>query len=190
MWPQNYSPLSGSVPLSALAAALPIFTLLYLLGIRRKPSWVAGLSGLGAALVVALFLYRMPPALAASAILYGAAYALFPITWVIFWAIFLYRLTVETGQFEVVKKLHCPPDARQASSGSVDRLRLRRLCRRGRRVRHARRGGGGHDGRVGVLTVLCFGHLSSGQHRAGGLRKPWHSRARCWPGSPACRSIN
>jgi L-lactate transport len=103
MWPQNYSPLLGSVPLSALAAALPIFTLLYLLGIRRKPSWVAGLSGLGAALVVALFLYRMPPALAASAILYGAAYALFPITWVIFWAIFLYRLTVETGQFEVVK---------------------------------------------------------------------------------------
>jgi len=114
MWPQNYTPLAGSVPLSALAAALPIFTLLYLLGVRRKPSWVAGLAGLAAAFIVAFALYRMPPALAVSAVAYGAAYALFPISWVIFWAIFLYRLTVETGQFDVIKEsiAHLTPDRR------------------------------------------------------------------------------
>ena len=55
MWQQNYAPLQGSLGLSALVAAFPIFVLLYLLGVRRKPSWVAGLSGLGATIVVALF---------------------------------------------------------------------------------------------------------------------------------------
>lgn len=103
MWSQSYHPLGGSLALSALAAAAPLFALLYLLGVRRKPSYVAGLAGLGAAALVALAVFRMPPDLALASILYGAAYALFPITWVILWAIFLYRLTVETGQFEIVK---------------------------------------------------------------------------------------
>ncbi|MBI4893807.1 MAG: L-lactate permease [Acidobacteria bacterium] len=103
MWQQTYSPLAGSLGLSALAAALPLFTLLYLLGVRRTASWIAALSGLATATLIALFVYRMPPALTGSAILYGAAYGLFPICWIIFWAIFLYRLSVETGQFEIVK---------------------------------------------------------------------------------------
>lgn len=103
MWEQNYAPLQGSVGWSALAAALPLFTLLYLLGVRRTAAWAAGLSGLGAAAVVALFVYKMPVKMALAAALFGAAFGLFPICWIIFWAIFLYRLSLETGQFEIIK---------------------------------------------------------------------------------------
>lgn len=103
MWEQNYAPVGGSVGWSALVAALPLFTLLYLLGVRRTAAWIAGLSGLGAAAAVALFAYDMPARTALSAALYGAAFGLFPICWIIFWAIFLYRLSVETGQFEIIK---------------------------------------------------------------------------------------
>ncbi len=60
MWSQNYSPVGGSLALSALVAALPIFTLLFLLGIRRKPAWIAGLSGLAATFIVSVAFYRMP----------------------------------------------------------------------------------------------------------------------------------
>jgi len=103
MWEQTYAPLGGSLALSALAAALPLFTLLYLLGVRRTAAWAAALSGLGAAAAVALAAYRMPVAMALSAALFGAAFGLFPICWILFWAIFLYRLCVETGQFEIIK---------------------------------------------------------------------------------------
>ncbi len=103
MWQQHYSPLAGNLGFSALAAALPVFTLLYLLGVKRTASWVAALSGLGAATVVALAVYRMPFGLTVSSILYGAAFGLFPISWIVFWAIFLYRMSVETGHFEVLK---------------------------------------------------------------------------------------
>jgi lactate permease len=102
MWQQNYEPLGG-MGVSALVAALPLFVLLYLLGVRRAASWAAALSGLGAALAVALFVYKMPLSLALSSAAYGAAFGLFPICWIVFWAIFLYRMTVETGQFEIVK---------------------------------------------------------------------------------------
>ncbi|NWF84703.1 MAG: L-lactate permease [Bryobacteraceae bacterium] len=103
MWRQEYTPLGGSLALSALAAALPLFVLLYLLGVKRKPAWVAALCGLGAAVLPAIFVYGMPVKLVASASLYGAAFGLFPICWILFWAIYLYRLSVETGRFEIVK---------------------------------------------------------------------------------------
>ena len=103
MWRQTYTPISDHLGLSALAAALPLFVLLYLLGVRRTASWVAGISGLGAAAAVALVLYKMPVSMVASASGLGAAFGLLPITWIVFWAIFLYRLVVDTGRFEVVK---------------------------------------------------------------------------------------
>ncbi len=103
MWPQNYSPIGGSLALSAVVAALPVFTLLILLGIFRKPAWMAGMAGLATAALVALTAYRMPPALVLSSTLYGAAYGLLPIGWIVFTAMLLYRLTVETGKFEIIK---------------------------------------------------------------------------------------
>jgi lactate permease len=71
MWQQNYLPVADSVLLSALLAAIPIFVLLTLIGIMRKPSWVAAVSGLATAFVVALVVYGMPFKLAISAVGYG-----------------------------------------------------------------------------------------------------------------------
>jgi len=88
---------------SALAAAVPVFVLLYLLGVKRRPSWRAALSGLVSALLLAVLVYRMPVTTALASVAYGAAFGLFPITWIVFSAIVLYRLTVETGRFEVIK---------------------------------------------------------------------------------------
>lgn len=103
MWTQTYAPLANSLPVSALVAALPVFTLLFLLGVARKPAWIAALAGLGTAAAVALLVYRMPAVMVASAAAYGAAYGLLPIGWIVFTAILLYRLTVETGKFEIIK---------------------------------------------------------------------------------------
>ena len=103
MWQQNYSPVGGSLALSALVACLPIAVLLYLLGVKRKPAWVAAVSGLSSAIVVALLGYQMPVGQLFGAVTYGAAFGLFPIGWIVFWAIILYRITLETGKFEVLK---------------------------------------------------------------------------------------
>src|SRR5437588_1522105 len=103
MWSHNYTPIADSLVLSSLAAAIPIFVLLFLLGVKRKPAWVAGLSGLGAAAVVALAVYGMPVGNLVGAATYGAANGLFPIGWVVFTAILLYNITVEMGKFEILK---------------------------------------------------------------------------------------
>ncbi len=103
MWPQNYTPVGDSLALSALVAAVPIFVLLVLIGVLRKPAWIASLAGLAAAVAVAAAVYGMPPGLLFSAVGYGAAFGLFPIGWVVFSAILLYRVTLEGGQFEILK---------------------------------------------------------------------------------------
>ncbi len=103
MWEQNYVPAAGSLAASTGAAALPVFVLLYLLGVRRRTAWVASLSALGAAALVALAVYRMPAALVAAAAAYGAAFGVFPIGWIVFSALLLYRITVESGKFEILK---------------------------------------------------------------------------------------
>ncbi len=103
MWQQTYDPVGGSLGFSALVAAIPVFVLLIALGVMRVAAWKASLLGLGAAILVALFVYRMPARLLVHSVAYGAAFGLFPIGWIIFWAIVLYRVSVETGQFEVIK---------------------------------------------------------------------------------------
>ncbi len=103
MWEQNYHPVAGNLWYSALVAAVPLVVLFYLLGVKRKPSWMAALSGLAAAWVVALAVFHMPVQQALAATLYGAAFGLFPIGWIVFAAIVLYRVTVDTGKFEIIK---------------------------------------------------------------------------------------
>ncbi|MEI9973463.1 MAG: L-lactate permease [Ignavibacteriota bacterium] len=103
MWQPNYIPLADSLPLSALVAALPIVALLLLLGVMRKPAWMASLIGLGTAILVAAVAYGMPAGRLLGAATNGAAFGLFPIGWVVFSAILLYRVTVESGRFEILK---------------------------------------------------------------------------------------
>jgi L-lactate permease len=103
MWQHDYLPLADSLALSALAAALPIFVLLVMIGVLRKPAWIAALSGLATAMVVALSVYGMPFGLAVSSTAMGAAFGMLPIGWIVFWAVVLYRITLETGKFEIIK---------------------------------------------------------------------------------------
>jgi lactate permease len=103
MWQHNYEPVAGSLGVSAAIAAIPIVVLFLMLGIWRKPSWVSALSALGSGLVVALLAYGMPISLALISTIYGAAYGMFPIAWVVFASIMLYRLVVDTGRFEIIK---------------------------------------------------------------------------------------
>lgn len=103
MWQQNYTPVADSLALSTAVAAIPVFALLFLLGVLRKPAWMASLAGLAAAAAVAFGVYGMNASTLASAIAYGAAFGLFPIGWVVFTAILLYNITVQTGKFQLVK---------------------------------------------------------------------------------------
>ncbi|MBI4443813.1 MAG: L-lactate permease [Acidobacteria bacterium] len=102
-WTQVYTPL-GPLWLSALVAALPVIVLLGLLGFFRVRAHSAALAGLAASLLIALFVYHMPTPLALAATGYGAAYGLFPIGWIVLSAIFVYDITVETRQFEVLRR--------------------------------------------------------------------------------------
>src|SRR6188472_4487599 len=103
MWQQNYEPVGGSLGLSALVAAIPVLVLCFMLGVRRKPAWMAALTALLSAFVIALAAYGMPVSLAFVSAVFGAAYGLFPIAWVVFASIMLYRLAVDTGKFEIIK---------------------------------------------------------------------------------------
>jgi lactate permease len=103
MWQHNYEPIGGSLSASAAVAAVPIVVLFVMLGVLRKPSWMAALSALGSALLLALFAYGMPVKLAVLSAIYGAAYGVFPIAWVVFSSIMMYRLAVDTGKFEIIK---------------------------------------------------------------------------------------
>src|SRR4026208_1403322 len=102
MWQHNYEPIGGSLGLSAPVAAIPIVVLFLILGVFRKAAWISALSALVSALVVALAAYGMPAKLAVIATIYGAAYGVFPIAWIVFASIMLYRLAVDTGKFEII----------------------------------------------------------------------------------------
>src|SRR6266566_4087591 len=102
-WTQVYAPIGGSLGLSAIAAAIPIIVLFIMLGALRKPAWAAASAALVSAFAVAIVVYRMPLKLAVISTAYGGAYGLFPIAWIVFASIMLYRLAVDTGKFEIIK---------------------------------------------------------------------------------------
>ncbi len=101
-WTQNYAPLGG-LGISAVVAALPVVTLLALLGFWHVRVHLAALIALAEAALLAMWMYGMPAKMAFAAALFGAAYGLFPIGWIIFNAIFIYYLSVETGGFAVLQ---------------------------------------------------------------------------------------
>src|SRR3954451_11321636 len=103
MWQHNYEPISGSLGLSAVVAAIPIVVLFVMLGALRKPAWMSAFAALVSGLAVALVGYGMPIKLALLSTIYGAAYGIFPIAWIVFASIMLYRVAVDTGKFEIIK---------------------------------------------------------------------------------------
>ncbi|MBR0657256.1 L-lactate permease [Plastoroseomonas arctica] len=101
-WSQVYDPL-GSMTLSTLLAAIPIVVLLGSIGFLHISAHVAAGLGLLTALAVAVFGFGMPAEMAGATALYGAASGLMPIGWIILNVIFLYRLTEQAGQFDILR---------------------------------------------------------------------------------------
>ncbi len=101
-WLQNYTSL-GNAGLTALVVAIPIFFLFWALAIKRMKGHVAGLLTLLIAIIDVVLVYKMPVGIAVSSTILGAVNGLFPIGWIIITAVFLYNLTVEAGQFEIIK---------------------------------------------------------------------------------------
>lgn len=101
-WQQIYSPL-GSLGLSAMAAVIPIVFFFLALAVFRLKGHIAGSITLALSILVAIFAFQMPADMAFAAAGYGFAYGLWPIAWIIVAAVFLYKLTVKSGQFEVIR---------------------------------------------------------------------------------------
>ncbi|MFJ4066994.1 lactate permease LctP family transporter [Pseudomonas sp. NPDC089996] len=101
-WQQLYTPL-GSLGLSALAAVIPIVFFFLALAVFRLKGHVAGSITLALSILVAIFAFQMPVDMALAAAGYGFLYGLWPIAWIIVAAVFLYKLTVKSGQFEVIR---------------------------------------------------------------------------------------
>lgn len=101
-WPQNYDPL-GNTFLSTVIAALPVVVLLAAIAWLRVRVHLAAVASLVVALLIAVFVYRMPVVVAGATTVYGAAFGLFPIGWIILNVIFLYHLTVDKGLFTLLR---------------------------------------------------------------------------------------
>src|SRR5271167_71124 len=102
VWQQHYNPL-GSLALSTLVAAAPVAALLSAIALLRVRIHWAAVGALGLAWIIAVAVYGMPAKAATAAALFGVAYGLFPIGWIILNLIFLYDLTVRHGSFAVLR---------------------------------------------------------------------------------------
>ncbi|MBD3827975.1 L-lactate permease [Stenotrophomonas sp.] len=101
-WPQLYDP-AGNLWVSSLIALLPIAFFFVALAVLRMKGWLAGTLTVAIALGVALLFYRMPLQQAVAAGAYGFIYGLWPIAWIILGAVFLYKVSVKTGQFDIIR---------------------------------------------------------------------------------------
>jgi len=101
-WTQVTDPFHH-LQLSALVAAIPVFFIFWALIIKKMKGWQASLLTMVIALVIALAVYRMPADLALLSAFHGALYGFFPICWIIIPALFLFNITVRSGQFEVIR---------------------------------------------------------------------------------------
>ena len=108
-WTQIYDPLASLAPgfpqylLSALVAAIPLFILFYMLAVRRSPGHYAAFVGTTSAVLLSIFVWGMPASLSLNATLMGACFGLFPIVWIVITAVWVYNMTVESGEFEIIK---------------------------------------------------------------------------------------
>jgi lactate permease len=100
-WIQTIDPLKN-IPLSALVAAIPVIFIFWAL-IKKMKGYITSLLALAISIFIALLIYGMPLKLAMLSTLHGSLYGLFPISWIIISAVFLFNVTVKSGQFEVIK---------------------------------------------------------------------------------------
>jgi len=103
MFHQLVTPVAGSLPLSFLVAALPIATVLVMLGVLRRPAWQSSLGGLVVGLAVAVLVWQFPAGLALDSIAAGAVFAVWPVMWIVFNALLLYNIAVVSGRFDAFR---------------------------------------------------------------------------------------
>jgi lactate permease len=115
MFHQLLTPVGGSLALSFLVAALPIVTVLIMLGLWKRPAWQAASAGLAVGLGVAATLWDMPLRLGLASALNGAVFALWPVMWMVINALLLYNVAVASGRFDAFRAwviAHLPNDRR------------------------------------------------------------------------------
>ena len=103
MWNQIYNPL-GNAGLSTIAAAIPVVTLLVLIASGKVKAHIAAIIALIVANIITIFIFTMPANMSVRASLLGVVVGFFPIGWIVLNVIFLYRITVETGRFELLQR--------------------------------------------------------------------------------------
>ena len=115
MFEQLLTPVAGTLLPSFVVAALPIVTVLVMLGILRRPAWQASLAGLIVGILIAVGVWRFPVPLAFAAIANGATFAVWPVMWIVFNALLLYNVAVKSGRFDAFRDWvldHLPNDRR------------------------------------------------------------------------------
>ena len=101
-WQQIYDPL-GNIWISSAIALIPIVFFFLALAVFRMKGSVAGTITVALAFLVSMFLYKMPVTMALASMVYGFFYGLWPIAWIIIGAVFLYKISVKTGQFDIIR---------------------------------------------------------------------------------------
>ncbi|MZP31091.1 L-lactate permease [Heliobacterium undosum] len=101
-WTQNYDPM-GSLLMSTVVALIPIVYFFWALAIKKMKGHIAGLTTVALTVVIAIFAYGMPAGMAVTSTVFGGFTGLWPIGWIVINAVFLYKLTVKSGQFDVIR---------------------------------------------------------------------------------------
>jgi L-lactate transport len=104
MFHQILAPVAGNLFLSFLVGLIPIAVVLVLMGIFRRPAWQAAFAGLIVGLIIAIGVWQLPAGLAASSTLNGMAFALLPVMWIVWNAMWLYNIAVRSGKFELFRR--------------------------------------------------------------------------------------
>jgi lactate permease len=100
---QNFTAVGDSLGITALVALIPILYFFWALAIKRMKGHLAGLTTLLVALILAVVAFKMPAQMAVMSATQGAVYGILPIGWIIISSVFLYKLTVKTGQFNIIR---------------------------------------------------------------------------------------
>ena len=102
-WIQTYTPVAGSLGMSALIAAIPLVVIFVCLAVLKMKAHKAGPLAVASAIGIAIAVWGMPAKLAGLAFMQGAAFGLFPVFYIVITTLFLYNITVKGGQFEIIR---------------------------------------------------------------------------------------
>ncbi len=174
MWNQVYNPL-GNAALSTIAAAMPVVTLLVLIASGKVKAHIAAIIALIVANLIAIFVFTMPAGMSIRASMLGVVSGFFPIGWIVLNVIFLYRITVATGRFELLQTRGRRRHRRPPPAIAADRVLVRRLLRRRVGLRHAGRDYRRDADRSRLLAARRIRPVADRQHRAGRLWRARHA---------------